>query len=499
MEQTIRKLDDLMGWNDRMRLHLPPILATFFITIYAQLICPFIAGQSFQKVFVTLSALACLHVILQELLFRFWRVSNHRLNIARHAFWLSVFTWIMMGAVAMEVHHLLYPDFPWGSHLKLMSGYLFLGSGLFAQWEHSEWDSIVRRHGLGDQTGSLKTRILEAFFLFTTIPVITLFVMIWRYVQEGDIHRAILIELFFLGLCFIGVALLIAIRFGQQIGRDVDDLLLGLDRVERGELNVRLDIARANEFGRLAQGINQMAQGLIMRDRIKSAFGHFVNPKVAEDFLRRYDQDDSQLLGGHKQELTILMCDLRDFTPLSESLDPQELIEVLNGYFTEMVTVIRAHDGIVDKFMGDAVMAIFGLHKESDAHPERDAVLAAIEMLSALDHHNHHRHTRDPNCLPLRAGIGLHVGEVVAGYLGSNDRLEFTVIGESVNLAARIEGKTKSPAPPILMSEDLARKVAPLIPVEEVMRTRLKGVSRELTLFAPSAVISETDDVSGTV
>ena len=269
--------------------------------------------------------------------------------------------------------------------------------------------------------------------------------------------------------------------------------------MERGELNVRLDIARANEFGRLAKGINQMTQGLIMRDRIKSAFGHFVNPQVAEDFLRRYDQDDSQLLGGHKQELTILMCDLRDFTPLSESLDPQELTGLLNDYFTEMVTVIRAHGGIVDKFMGDAVMAIFGLQREAEAQPERDAVLAAIEMLSALDRHNHHRHTRDPDSIPLRAGIGLHVGEVVAGYIGSHDRLEFTVIGESVNLTARIEGKTKSPAPPILMSEALARKVAPLIPVEEAMRARLKGVSKEITLFAPSAVISETDDVSGIV
>ncbi|HMY19166.1 MAG TPA: adenylate/guanylate cyclase domain-containing protein, partial [Polyangium sp.] len=159
----------------------------------------------------------------------------------------------------------------------------------------------------------------------------------------------------------------------------------------------------------------------------------------------------------------------------------EKLIDVLNGYFTEMVGAIRGQNGMVDKFIGDAVLAVFGLTDDpSGTEPAVNAVNAAVEMQRRLAVYNEKLRAEG---LELRSGIGIHAGDVVAGYLGSAERLEFTVIGHNVNVAARIESHAKAPKPPILFSAEVARRIESTLKVKEVGSVALKGVGDEMILY----------------
>jgi adenylate cyclase len=250
--------------------------------------------------------------------------------------------------------------------------------------------------------------------------------------------------------------------------------------VGSGDLQPAAATSRPDELGLIALGINDMADGLRLRERIREAFGRFVSPQVANEFIEKYARTGRAAeLGGRRRDVVLLFSDLRDFTPLSESLSPEDLIEVLNGYFGEMVAAIQKHGGMVDKFIGDAVLAVFGL-TEGTENPAAAAVAAAREMQQRLKDYNARLAGRG---LCLRSGIGVHAGEVVAGYLGSSERLEFTVIGHAVNVAARIESKAREPLPSLLFSDEVARRLAGALDVREVDSVTLKGVAEPMRLF----------------
>ena len=484
---------------NRLKIHGTSIVTAFFLAIYAQLICPFIAKLEFSVLMFTLLSFSVLQILLRETLFFCFPQSKGKSSLARHGYHLSIATWILTGMIAFATHFVVYDAFPMASHVKLLSGYWALGAGILAQWEYVEIETAYRSHGqtnLGARHywERLTQRVLEGYGIFTIVPAMAMMLMISRYVYEGEqgitIGPEVVLEVVFLGLFFVVAALIVAWRFGKVLKKDTAHIMGGIQNVADGVFDFKLDTSRPDEFGEVAQGINTMASGLLQREKIRSAFGHFVPEEVAKDFLEKYDKDEN-MLGGERRELTILMSDLRDFTPLSESLEPEELIELMNGYFSEMVLAIRAHGGVVDKFMGDAIMAIFGLvFNENECH-SKQAVRAGLEMLERLEKHNAERMKAKPGSSPLKLGVGIHTGEVVAGYVGSHDRLEFTVLGQNVNLTARIEGETKPPAPPLLFSQAVADKVSPAMDTHEVLTTTLKGVSGPVKLFTLKSIADE--------
>ncbi len=190
-----------------------------------------------------------------------------------------------------------------------------------------------------------------------------------------------------------------------------------------------------DELEALASGFNTMVDGLKERDKLRTTFGKYMTASVMEHLMA-----GKVALGGESLEVTILFTDIRSFTTLSEKMDPQQLVGLLNEYFTEMVGIVMEMDGVVDKYIGDAIMAVFGapVPKPEDAV---NAVRAAVHMRRALQHLNNRLAER--GIPPLRTGIGIHTGPVVAGNIGSERRMEYTVIGDAVNLASRLESNTK--------------------------------------------------------
>jgi adenylate cyclase len=178
--------------------------------------------------------------------------------------------------------------------------------------------------------------------------------------------------------------------------------------------------------------------------------------------------------------VTILFSDIRSFTTMSEAMEAHALVALLNEYFTEMVAIVIQEDGVVDKYIGDAIMAVFGapVPKADDAVR---AVRAAVRMRKALLHLNERLVARGVE--PLRTGIGIHSGEVVAGNIGSERRMEYTVIGDAVNLASRLESATKDEGADILVSEDTYALVRDSVEARPVRELTVKGRAQPVMTY----------------
>ena len=231
------------------------------------------------------------------------------------------------------------------------------------------------------------------------------------------------------------VAAALALAFARGLARPVERLAAHTERISAGDYSTRVPVDRADELGRLAGAMNAMSAGLAERDRVRDLLDKNVSPEVAARLLR-----DGAVLGGEEREVTILFADLRGFTTLSERLTPPELLALLNRYLDRMGVAIEAHGGVIDKFIGDAIMALFGAPVAQGDAAAR-ALAAARAMESALAALNTELDAEGRP--PLAIGIGINTARVVAGNIGSSRRLNYSVIGDGVNVAARLQALTR--------------------------------------------------------
>jgi adenylate cyclase len=218
-----------------------------------------------------------------------------------------------------------------------------------------------------------------------------------------------------------------------------------------------------------------MVDGLKERDHLRATFGKYMTASVMDHLMA-----GKVALGGETLTVTILFTDIRSFTTISEKMDAQALVGLLNEYFTEMVGIVISEDGVVDKYIGDAIMCVFGapVPKPDDAVR---AVRAAVRMRGALVHLNDRLASRGLG--PLRTGIGIHTGEVVAGNIGSEARMEYTVIGDPVNVASRLESNTKDLGVNLLISDDTWALVKDHIDARPMKELTVKGRARPVLTY----------------
>ena len=273
-----------------------------------------------------------------------------------------------------------------------------------------------------------------------------------------------------IGAAALAIALLVGMGLAGGIIRPLRTLVAGMHEVLKGNLRYRSKIERQDEIGFLARSFNEMVGGLEEREHIKDTFGRFVSRDVAAAVL-----DGRVPLEGERREVSILFQDIRGFTALSERLDPATLLRVLNQFFTEVVAAVEAEGGVVKQFTGDGVMALFGAPQSRADHSERAvrAALSIVERLARLNVVLGHQ-----GVPPLAIGIGIHVGEVVAGLIGPDERVEYGVVGEPVNLASRIESLTKEARAIILVSKDIATRLGPAFVLGRTSELPVKGRSQ---------------------
>jgi class 3 adenylate cyclase len=252
-----------------------------------------------------------------------------------------------------------------------------------------------------------------------------------NYVVEREMTTAAVVA-----AAFILAGLAVAVGVSVTWTKPIKAIAAGLGRIRDGDFDYRLPVKRRDELGRLASDFNHMAEGLRDREFIKTTFKRYVTKQVAEKILT---QKDAISLAGEKREVTVLFSDLEGFTGFAERHAPHDVVALLNEYLTIMIDIVFAYEGALDKFLGDGVMAYWNAPLDQDHAPLKAAV-AAVELQHAIADFNRRRIAAGKE--PVYAGIGISTGEVVAGNIGSEKKMEYTVIGDKVNLAQRLEGQT---------------------------------------------------------
>lgn len=287
-----------------------------------------------------------------------------------------------------------------------------------------------------------------------------------------------------LTLAVIFTAALFVWFFAKTISSPIQHLGDVVKQIEKGFFNVEIESKTNDEVSVLAKSIGNMSLGLAERERLKETFGKFINTEIAERAAK-----GELKLGGENREVTIFFTDLRSFTEVSEKMEPDEIVQFLNEYLEIMVDCVSKTGGTVDKFIGDAIMAVWGapVKGKSPKDDALNAVTTALMMRHSLAWFNQKR--LQNNLAPVKMGCGINSGEVVAGQIGSHQRMEYTVIGDTVNLASRIESINKTLSTDIIISEQTYNLVKEFVKVSEMPSFKIKGKDKPVRLFAVISLI----------
>ncbi|MFP3960340.1 MAG: adenylate/guanylate cyclase domain-containing protein [Spirochaetaceae bacterium] len=301
------------------------------------------------------------------------------------------------------------------------------------------------------------------------------------------------------------LAVFLLLLFARQLTRPLVNVRRSMQQIiTSGDLSERVRVEYRDETGQLAHTFNVMVSELekaydqIKRyayqavvaqkkeTRIRNIFQRYVPQEVIDRF---FEHPESMLVGDNRV-VSVLFSDIRSFTSISEGMMPDELVNSLNSYFSVMVDIIMGHNGVVDKYIGDAIMAFFGapVKREDDA---RQSVLAGIEMTEALKEFN--RRQRADSKPEFHIGIGINYGIVTVGNIGTERKMDYTVIGDMVNLASRLEGLTKYYKQELIISESLKQKVEDALPCRLLDRVAVKGKRSGTEIFTVKRSLSDEE------
>jgi class 3 adenylate cyclase len=294
-------------------------------------------------------------------------------------------------------------------------------------------------------------------------------------------QQVMLISVFLTMLAAV-LGMVFALLVSAGVTRPVRRLLEGTRAVEAGDLGGTLVATSQDEIGQLTTAFNRMVEQLRLKERLRETFGKYVDPRVVEGLI----EGPALAAEGQHRVMTVLFCDVKGFSSTSEGMTPQGLVKVMNRYFSTMSAPIRAHQGIIDKYIGDAIMAYWGPPFADHAEQARLACLAALEMLSLVPQ----LQAELPELLGIRTlpktfdlRIGIATGEVLVGSIGSELMMSYTVMGDTVNLASRLEGANKEYGGRILVPEATIASAAGAIEAREIDRLVTLGQTRPQAVY----------------
>lgn len=274
------------------------------------------------------------------------------------------------------------------------------------------------------------------------------------------------------GATALFLALAIGVAVARGLASPVGVLTRATERVAEGDLEVQVPVRTRDELGRLGQAFNQMVNDLALKEKYRSVLDKVVSRDIAEEMLRGEIK-----LGGETRPVTTLFADIRGFTALTEGMPPERVIALLNEVMDAAAQAVDAEGGVVDKYVGDELMAVFGAPISGDDDARR-AVRAALRIQEAVSDLNRGREARGD--APIGVGIGINTGPAVAGNMGSHDRLNYTVLGESVNLAARLCGRAR--AGEVLVSDATLDQAGDGFVTRALEPVRVKGISYSISV-----------------
>jgi adenylate cyclase len=326
----------------------------------------------------------------------------------------------------------------------------------------------------------IQTRLLAFFFASSLIPLLIIlndireahyFVedpMVALERLQATVPSAIVV--------FLATAVWLTFLVSSNLTKPLQEIIRVLKEIRNGVFDHQVEVTSNDEIGYTGDVINEMTEGLKERDFIKETFGKYVTKEIRDEIL-----SGKVPLDGELKEVSVLFSDLRDFTPMVEAMPPKEVVKIINGYFREMEEAIRKNQGLVLQYIGDEIEAVFGAPISIENHALR-AVEAALEMKRRLKAVNDDLASKGYPA--LAHGIGIHTGKVLAANIGSPDRLSYALVGDTVNLASRLQGLNKELGTDILLSAATRSRINGSFSFREWPATKVKGKREEVKIFS---------------
>jgi class 3 adenylate cyclase len=339
---------------------------------------------------------------------------------------------------------------------------------------------IFERYGrnLGLFFGSYTLKLIVALLVISVAPLAAIVVDLFSYNGER-LQAEILVDV---ASAVMGVAIT-AYYIGRSLLQPIGNLSRAMTKVAAGDLDVRVPVTSNDEVGELTGRFNTMVEGLREREKIRETFGRYVDESVAATILRRQGEG---ALSGETAEATILFTDISGFTTIAEYLTPTELVGALNDYLETVLEPIRAHGGVVNTFIGDGLFASFNMPLTCEGHAVA-AVRAAIDIQRAVG-----SRTFGDQGVALATRIGISTGNVIGGSVGAGQRMSFTLLGDTVNLAARLEQLNKQHGTRILVSESTREACGECFAFDALGNVQVRGRSETIAIYAVDPNTQET-------
>ncbi len=331
---------------------------------------------------------------------------------------------------------------------------------------------------------NLRKRFLIVFLSIILIPLPVIGISVFTamgHIGPGELSSAghvissLAWELAFIALDSLAIVLILAWLLSKSILAPLLNIKKVVREVEKDNLDVQVQIVSNDELGEVAEGVNLMIDSLKETRKVKDSFGRYVCREIRDEILA-----GNVSIEGEMKRVTLLFADLRNFTGLVEKNHPRHVVKIMNRYFTEMTRVIKDHKGLVLQYVGDEIEAAFGAPKGYDDHPEM-AVRAALAMRESLELLNRELEAEDVE--PLAHGIGIHSGAVLAGNIGSEVKMSYSLVGDTVNTASRIEGLTKEYDCDIILSQTTYNLLTGSYRTCQLEPVKVKGKNEGLIIY----------------
>jgi adenylate cyclase len=326
---------------------------------------------------------------------------------------------------------------------------------------------------------------------FYRLPFINWYLLLF---SEGKVVLGPMVQFRFyytvVGIAALIIVLCLIHMTTRSVGRSIATISAAASRIQEGDYSVDLPEESSDEIGQLSASFNKMIKGLKQRDLIEHTFGRYVDKSIAEELMSK---PEALRLGGELRTVTIMMSDLRNFTAMSEKLAPQEVIKMLNRYFSRMIAVIEGYRGIIVDFYGDSILVFFdGLEVDVSARA-LDALECALEMQKALGGFIKENLAR--GLPPVSMGIGIHTGAVIVGNIGTESRAKYGIVGSDVNLTDRIQATASGGK--VVISERTYELICAKLKVSLQFSACLKGVEDQKNLYEIES-IEQVCELQGT-
>jgi adenylate cyclase len=408
----------------------------------------------------------------------------------------DVITWGAAGLAMVGIYEIFYEPFI-STGIKVIVGCLSFGLfGGMLSYLNAERRLIDR---LRDGTVAVNppTRLfpvtrkmmimIVTLLVFMALAILLMVLLDVFYLLENpdmpepEIYWGIFKEIVFALVVLLAVSMAVIHRYSKNLKQSLSIQLGAMERISQGDLDARVPLLADDEFARIAAKTNEMIQGLKERDICQVRFGRYVSPEISRRILNGEISADGELV-----EATILFCDLRGYTSFVEKKSPTDVVRFMNRYFTEMERAVRENGGIVLQYIGDEIEAVFGTPAvPSQNHSER-AVSAALAMRAALEQINEQR--RSDGESEIRHGVGVHCGTVLAGNVGSPERLVYAMVGDAVNVASRLQVLNKTCGTDILVSRNVVERLSGLdFRFESMGAFPIRGKTEQIEVFSVSA------------